>query len=462
MDVARAEDGLAVARLRPGSPPNPSPGEAWFFLACLSLIFVLAIADRLALALMVEPIKAELGLSDVQFGLLVGTAFGAIFAFASLPLSWLADWWNRRLLLLLAVLFWSGMTLSSAFVHSFGLLVVGRVGLAVGEAALMPVAISLIASLFPADRRALPTAIFMASAMVGTAMAYVIAGLITTLAGAGAFAGLPLLSGLSGWRATLAVLGLVGIVLALTTFALTREPPRQRRAGPAFRTGDPIDPEIGGAFGSMRRGVPFFALFFFGCSATAMLSYGIPAWYPTHLIRFFGHDASAAGRYAGFVFLVGGIGGSLLVPATVQWLMRRGRRHVLVTIAILLALVGSAASYLAGAVTDVAGSIAAAIAAIFCVNGIGTLPHLLAVVAAPALFRGRVSATALFLANLIGFGCGPVLVAWFAEHIFAGPHAIGRALGMLAMFVAPTALFLMGAARIAYRRADFSRIYATN
>ena len=118
-----------------GYPPLP---RARFTLAVLTIAYVVSFIDRQALSLLVEPIRRDLGLSDMQIGLLQGLAFAAVYAIAGLPLGRAADQFSRRNVILAGVAFWSLMTSCCGVARSFGSLLLCRGGVGVGEAALSP------------------------------------------------------------------------------------------------------------------------------------------------------------------------------------------------------------------------------------------------------------------------------------------------------------------------------------
>jgi predicted MFS family arabinose efflux permease len=112
--------------------------RAWMTLCLLGLLYLVSFVDRFILALLVQPLKQDLGISEVQLGLLFGTAFALFYALLGLPFARLADRYDRRRLILAGAVLWSLSTIASGFANSYGWLVLLRVGLAIGEAALTP------------------------------------------------------------------------------------------------------------------------------------------------------------------------------------------------------------------------------------------------------------------------------------------------------------------------------------
>ncbi|MEL7027630.1 MAG: MFS transporter, partial [Pseudomonadota bacterium] len=113
-------------------------------VALLTVIYVLSFIDRYILGLLIEPIKADLNLTDTQIGLLLGPSFAIFYALMGLPLGWLADRKRRTWIIAVGLGLWSLATALSGLAKSFAHLFLMRIGVGVGEAALSPCAMSLI------------------------------------------------------------------------------------------------------------------------------------------------------------------------------------------------------------------------------------------------------------------------------------------------------------------------------
>ncbi|MFM7708352.1 MAG: MFS transporter, partial [Gammaproteobacteria bacterium] len=176
------------------SDPVTAPRRlaGWFAVGVLLAAYSISFLDRLILTLIVQPLKADLGISDTEFGLLQGPAFALFYATMGLPLGWLADRVNRVRLMALAILFWSLMTFLSGLATDYWHLLICRFGVGFGEAALVPAAVSLLADLFPPQRRALPVSVFTAGLAVGSGLALYLGGSFIAFDEQGA-TGLPLI-----------------------------------------------------------------------------------------------------------------------------------------------------------------------------------------------------------------------------------------------------------------------------
>ena len=117
-------------------------------LGVFTLVYCTNIADRYVLSVLIEPIRAEFGLSDSALGFLSGFAFAIFYTVLGLPIARLADRSNRRNIVAAATVVFSVMTALCGMAQSFVLLVLARIGVAVGEAGATPPAHSIIADLF--------------------------------------------------------------------------------------------------------------------------------------------------------------------------------------------------------------------------------------------------------------------------------------------------------------------------
>lgn len=207
----------------------PEPKRAWLLVILLTIAYVLSFVDRYVLSLLVEPIKADMGLSDSQIGLLLGLAFAIFYATMGLPLGWLADRWRRTWLVGIGMFVWSAATVASGFARNFLQLFVARMSVGVGEASLSPCAMSMIADTFPKERRGKPIALYTAAMTIGSSIASLIGALVLVWAKGTADVDLPLIGQVRPWQLTFLVVGAPGLLFA-GIFFLLREPVRQIQA----------------------------------------------------------------------------------------------------------------------------------------------------------------------------------------------------------------------------------------
>lgn len=424
-------------------------GSRWYVVGLLAALYILSAADRLILSLLVEPLKAELLLADTQIALLIGPAFAMLYAVLGLPVAWLADRFSRKWIAVIGVVLWSACTIGSAFATNFNELFALRMGLALGEAVLSPVAISLIADLFERDRRSAPTATYVSSGVIGFIVAFAAGGALIQLLEIGAFAGVPVIGTMSVWRATLVLVGAPGIALAILMALTTREPARGR-----LDTAEGYAPPAGsfGAFESRKDGIWFYVAFFCGNSICQTLTYGCVAWAPTYLIR--GYGISTAD--AGYVLSIGLTVAAVLtfaIPATAQWLAKAWRPDALLVVLLVILPLGFAALALGFMQSSLTGAIVATIVGFGILSSTNGQASIVVALTAPANLRGQLMAVNLAMGNIVGLSLGSYLVAWTAENYFTGPKALGGGLIAVALVTMPLAWLCLLASIRPYGRA---------
>ena len=214
------------AAAAPGSAPYPSTATAWYCTVLLGLLYWLSILDRTIISLMVDPIKNDIGISDVQFGMLHGMAFAVTFSLFGLVAGMLADRSSRRVIVFVSVAVWSIATAACGLAREFWHLLLARVGVGAGEAGLNPCATSMITDMFPPARLTLALAVYALGASAGSGCAYLFGGvLVETISKADTFL-LPLVGAVRPWQAVFFIIGLPGIALALLSFTM-QEPARR-------------------------------------------------------------------------------------------------------------------------------------------------------------------------------------------------------------------------------------------
>ncbi len=407
---------------------------SWYIVALLAALYAMSNVDRYVLALIADPLSQDLGISDAKLGLLLGAGFAILYAIAGLPAASWIDKRGRKPILVLGVTLWSATTILSGFAPNYTTLLAARSGVAIGEAVLTPAAISLIADLFPADRRGAPVALYAA---VGSVM---ITG--TLLVGAVIFDLAKHLApslGLVPWRVTLVLVGLPGLLI-VALFAITvREP--ERSSSPAGRNAD----DGGyGAYLARHRGL-FLSLFL----ATGLLStvvMALTSWLPTIAIREFGASPSSAGYILGLSGIPTIVIGSFFWPWLARRLQANGRDGVLLSfgwsmvIAVPLAAVACVSAVPLLLFT-------AMLLLKTCFGALATMPPLAIQAYGEPRFRARLIATNLLCANVIGFSAGPALVPLLA-HLFDGTSMpLSHALSLLGLLMTPLTANLAWRAR---------------
>ena len=202
-------------------------GKAYrtYVLVLLMIIYAFNFLDRQVVTIIAPYLKADMGVSDAQIGLLFGTAFALFYAVFGLPLAKLADGWNRVRTISIGLGFWSFMTAISGFTSTFGQLGSARIGVGVGEASASPASYSLLQDYFPKSVRATVLALYSAGIYIGSGASLIFGGEVIKYWEANYTAETAPL-GLAGWQATYLAFGIPGIILAILMWFTVREPVR--------------------------------------------------------------------------------------------------------------------------------------------------------------------------------------------------------------------------------------------
>lgn len=357
------------------------------------LLYVINYVDRQVLAVLLEPIKQDLGVSDTAMGFLTGLAFALFYTTAGVPIARFADRGTRRDVIVCGVIVWSAMTAFCGLARNFGQLAVARVGVGIGEAALNPAAHSLIADYFPAHRRATALAIFNMGGNVGVMIGFIAGGWIGET---------------FGWRMAFMVVGLPGLAAALLTRLTLREPVRGLSDGldgggdgaevPSFR-------EVV-SFMYARKTMVHVSL---ASAFYVFAAYGFTIWGATFLIRVHGMSLAETGLWMGLVQGIGGGLGTFLGGTLADRFGQRDARVLVWIPALGGVLAVPLLAVFLFAPTQVGALAGYGPAMVFSLFFVGPS---YAVVQGLARVRMRAQAAALVLLtmNLIGLGIAPLVV----------------------------------------------------
>ncbi|NBC35974.1 MFS transporter [Novosphingobium sp. FSY-8] len=423
--------------------PWPAPAAAWGMVGLLFLAGVFSVVDRAILNMVVDPVRADLGISDARIGLLQGLAFGLFYACMGVPMGLLADRVQRRRLLMAGIGLWSIATIASGLAHSFGQIFAARLLVGLGEAALGPCAISLIADLFAPDRRGRPISLFMMGQSLAAGIAIWFTGRVLAMSAAGDFAGWPVLAGLAPWRTAFVLAGVLGLVV-VAGFAMAREPAR-RQSG--VTVAQPTLAECGAWFWQNRS---VMLPLYLGFALVFVAAYGAASWQPAMLMRGFHQTPGFVAAWLAPTSMAFSAAGPLIGGWLVDRAARSGRvlsRHAILRVVPLLAL----PSALAVAVGDprVAAVLVASGNAIYAVLGTVMLATLQAIV--PPRMRGTAVALTLVFNTLIGASLGPLMVGAITDNVLGDPARVGLSIALVAVpaLVLGAISYAMGAVAMA-------------
>ena len=293
---------------------------AWYALGVLSLAMLYAVIDRQVLMLLAAPLKMDLGLSDTQIGSLQGVGAVLFASIAVVPLGWLADRMDRRLLLALCILIWSVAIASCSLATGYWSLLICVAFLGAGEAGLSPIVFALIPELFPERQRMNANFIFYAATVLGGGAGIAIAGMAVEHIGLISHLAPNDLFAQQTWRMVFLVVAIPGPLLAVA-IGLIRLQRRTARAHPAAVTRPtPERSKLLAYLASNWRSV--FAVFVpFGLMLLG--SSAIFTWMPVILMREHGVSAGSVGVQLGGAIAIGSVAGLALAAITANYLKSR-------------------------------------------------------------------------------------------------------------------------------------------
>jgi MFS family permease len=377
---------------------------------------VLSYTDRQVLSLLVDPIRSDMGISDTQISLLLGTAFAVIYGLAGIPLGLLADRISRRNLIFTGVSVWSLGTIACGLSHNFGEIFASRIVVGLGEAALSPAAISLISDYFPPSRRGTAVGFFLSGIAMGSGAAILIGGGVLHAIEMGALTATPLAS-YAPWRMVLLVIGGPGLLWAIAIL-LIREPLRHTAEGESAA--------VGAAEGSPWRTTPWARVvpIYIVLAAASFVDNAVGAWAPTLLIRDFSKDPAQIGVELGLLLTVGFGGGVLIGGALADRAGARGGWPRKLRVCLYSGLLILPVSLLMN--SPVFGFVLAGVPLYFALSGIVTAVGFSAILdVVPNRSRGLAMSMSFFLNVALGAGLGPTAVAVAAAHVFAAKAGLG-------------------------------------
>lgn len=278
--------------------PLPSLAYRRYVLGLLAIVYVFNFTDRQILAILMQPIKEDLLLSDTQLGLLSGIAFALFYVTMGIPIARLADRYSRVSIISVSIFLWSLMTALSGLAANFTQLLLARIGVGVGEAGCTPPAHSLLADYFARENRASALSIYSLGLPLGSVLGLIAGGWVAQI---------------YGWRMAFFMVGLPGLVLALIVKFTIREPQRGLADGMQAQEsegGKASAPPIRQVLVFLWR-KKMFRHITMGTSLLAFAGFASISWIPPFLYRSHGMGLGEIGTWLALLTLIGGVTGTL-------------------------------------------------------------------------------------------------------------------------------------------------------
>ncbi len=385
-----------------------------YTLALLTVMSALAFMDRQILSVLIEPVKREFGLSDLQIGLVTGLGFALTFGLLGVPLGRLADRRERRRLIAWCRGLGGLLAALGAASVGFWSLMFTRGGGALSDAGGTPASMSMVADLYPPAQRSRAMSVLSTGGSVGALLALLLGSWLAEN---------------YGWRTTVMVAGAGSMLLALVLLVTVREPPRLATAHAQPRSGTGHPP---GAVAAIWA-EPVTRWLVVGAAFTLLAAYSFGAWNIALMVRRHGLSLQVAGWISGAAAL-SSIAGGLISGALTDRLAHRDLRWQMG-----VPLLGLGLALVCGLAYLMLPVGALAAATVLMVGFAFFLPWWVAPTYAaislvvPNQRRATANAMVLLAGAVLGNGLGPILTGWLSDVLNARLGGDGLRYAMLGM-----------------------------
>ena len=414
----------------------PKPRQAWYLVGVLHIAYVFSMVDRISFGQLVPYLKADLGLTDTQLGLVQGIGFAVCYTMFGLVFGWATDRWSRRTLVGIGIAVWSIATVASGFAIGFWSLALARVGVAVGEATLAPAASSLIADSFAAEGRPRAFGIFQMGAALGSLLAYLLGGGLLLWLDHGVAPVLPVVGRLEIWQIVFIALGVPGICVALL-MATVREPTRQ---GIRSTKGTAGWSELWQFLTLHRHALLTLNI---GVALVMMSVYGWLFWLTTFFLRTYAWSVGYTGVLYGLTGGVIGVLSAAISGPVTDWLSCRGYQDA----AMRTCAIGAIGCAILGAAAPLMPTAWLALLTLCLWKLFVNLPTSAALTTlneiTPNELRGKVTAVYILTLGVLASGSGSLVVALVTDDIFGNEAAVGKSLALVSAVAAGSGAVLL-------------------
>ena len=416
----------------------PSKRYAWFLTTILLISYKVSFTDRAMINLLIDPIRSDLKLTDIQMGQILGPGFMISYILFSLPIGRMVDKFNRIFVLIGGILLWSIATAAHGFSSDYYSLFVSRAGVGAGEAAVTPASWSIIADLFRPEDRAFPMSFYLMGPYIGQGLALLFGGLVIQLY----TVPVEILGfTLQPWQMIFLLIAIPGFILSFG-LAFLADPQRKGIINKEKQK----DESFVDVIAYIKSKFSAYFTLMVAASFIVVLLYTFQAWVPTYIARVHGWDLSRVGYLFGIVTLISGSLGVLSGPVLERFLDRRGFKNS--THAVFL--ISASTLAVIPPLTFLFVTEDFILPGMFVISFFITLP--MACFASglqkmtPQNYRGSISGLYVFIMNIVGLSLGPTVVPFFTSVIFQDDMSINLALSYTFLIFGPIsfAIFFLG------------------
>lgn len=425
--------GAAPAEAATGIPtqaqPWPRPRTAWYALIILTLATMMNFLGAYVFPLMVQSVKRDFALSDMQLGLLLGPAGIFFFIFVGIPLARLVDIYPRRIILGIGLVFTSACTVVGGLVQNYAQMFASRIFVGVGGSAHGPGCYSMLADYFPPAKLPRAFAVLQFGFIFGTGLASIVGGVLLGLVASWPATHVgPLL--IRNWQWVLIMVGAPGLLIAALVYVLPEPARRGKLASAATLPVREVFREIG------RRRSVYFPLFL-GLALSSIEAGGLMEWRPAWMMRTYGWTAARVGFWQGITFFVGLPLGLLFGTWLTEYLAKRHKDANVRVTTILFALAVPCAVISPLLRSGLAAILVGSMSGVFGVAS--AVPQNAAIqTITPNEMRGQVTAVYLFMFTVFQ-ALGSLFIAAFNQLVIGVESELWKTLCLTAAIIMPLA-----------------------
>jgi MFS family permease len=435
------EQTLSMDEESPGSLAYP-----WYIVSLCMLAYIFSFIDRQVITLLIEPIRADLQISDTQFSLLHGLAFAMLYATAGIPIARLADTRSRPVIIAVGIFIWSMATAVCGMTKSFAQLFAARMAVGVGEAALSPAAYSMITDSFPKSKLGMALGVYSSGSFLGGGLAFIIGGAAIAMVQQWGPQQWPLIGLVKPWQMTFFMVGLPGVLVALLFIITVKDPERKGLASSADAQGTSAVQAF--SFTDVLRYIGghkvTFAAHYLGFGFMSLSLFALMNWAPAYFLRKYGMSIRDVGLYLGLVVLIGNSAGVLASGWLTDRLTRRGYQDAPMRAGMFGAIGVVIPAALFSQISGFGGSLALlALAMFFASFPLATSAAALQFMA-PNQMRAQVTALFFLSMNILGITGGTTLVALCTDYLFRNEMMVGYSMSLVSVFGAVAGALVLG------------------
>ena len=425
----------------------PSKRAGYSAVAVMTLAQVFAFIDRQIPAMLVEPIKQDFNLNDSQIALLGGAAFSIFYAIMALPIGYAVDRYKRVNVLGAGIFVWSLMTTLAGLANSFGRLFGARIGVAVGEAVMAPVSVSLVSDYFPQNKQGKPMGIITAGVYLGIGATLIGGGyLIDYLTDIGGIT-LPFLGYFKPWQATFLLVGIPGILISLAAFMLY-EPKRLGLVINEHKQTETIN-----IFLHLTKNKMTLFPMFGGLIFMALIFYSFTFWAPSMMVRTYGLSLTEVGFTLGMITIIASILGTISAGTVVDYLRSKGHSDAPIRTGMYACIFATPAICLAPLVDSLFLTWILIGVYLFFISSFAPIGLLAVGGISGNEVKGQMAAVHAFLMMAFGLSLGPQITAFFTDFVLMDESKLGYAMALTGVLVLPIAAIFFKISSSSYKKA---------